>query len=119
MEKYTIQQIGETINRAKSIEKTFHLHKRNETEITQQEIKDITKSFLEKADKNTRIMIRALGIDKYNTKDMVKLKDLNDNLNVLDEEEFAQAKYYEGHVKDVNKFRKFSQLEFTIIKTRT
>jgi hypothetical protein len=118
MQKYTIQQLGETKDKTRTIEKTFQLYKRNNTEITQQEIKDITKSFLEKADKNTKIMIRALGIDKYNTVGTVTLKDLNDNLNVLDEEEFAQAKYYEGHVKDVNKFKKFSQLEFIIIKTK-
>jgi len=118
MQNYKLEQIGDTKDKIRTIEKTFHLHKRNETEITQQEIKDITKSFLEKADKNTKIMIRALGIDKYNTKATVTLKDLNNNLNVLDEEEFVQAKYYEGHVKDVNKFKKFSQLEFTIIKTK-
>ena len=118
MDNYKIEQIGNTKDKTRTIEKTFHLHKKNKTEITQQEIKDITKSFLEKADKNTKIYIRALGIDKYNDMGTVKLKDLNDDLHVLDEEEFAQAKYYEGHVKDVNKFKKFSQLEFIIIKTK-
>ena len=119
MQKYEIIQIGDTKDKTRTIEKTFHFHKRNKTEISQQEIKDITKSFLEKADKNTKIMIRALGIDKYNTISTVTLKDLNNNLNVLDEEEFGRANYYEGHVKDANKFKKFSQLEFTVIKKRT
>ena len=118
MQNYKIEQIGETKDKTRTIEKSFQLHKNNKTEITQQEIKDITKSFLDKADKNTKIMIRALGIDKYNTITTVTLKDLNNDLNVLDEEEYARAKYYEGHVKDVTKFKKFSQLMFTIIKTK-
>ena len=118
MQNYKLEQIGETKEKTRTIEKTFHLHKHNKTEITPQEIKDITKSFLEKADKNTKIMIRALGIDRMNYEGTANLKDLNNNLNVLDEEEYARAKYYEGHVKDVTKFKKFSQLMFTIIKTK-
>ena len=118
MQNYNIQEIGETKEKFNTIQKTFQLHKRNNTEITPQEIKDITKSFLDKADQSTKIMIRALGIDKYNTVGTVTLKDLNSNLRVLDEDEFLYDEYYVGHVKDKSKFKKFSQLQFTVIKKK-
>ena len=118
MQHINIQQIGETKEKFNTIQKTFQLHKRNNSEITPQEVRDITKSFLDKADKSTKIMIRALGIDKYNTQGVVTLKDLNNNLRVLDEAEFANDEYYAGHVKDKNKFKKFSQIMFTVIKNK-
>jgi hypothetical protein len=118
MQNYNIQQIGETKEKFNTIQKTFQLHKRNNTEITPQEIKDITKSFLDKADSSTKIMIRALGIDKYNTVGTVTLKDLNNHLKVLDEVEFFNDEYYAGHVKDKMRFKKFSQLEFIVIKKK-
>lgn len=118
MQNYNIQEIGVAKQKFNTIQKTFQLYKKNKTEITAQEVRDITKSFLDKADKSTKIMIRALGIDKYNTVGTVTLKDLNNNLHLLDEEEFGRANYYEGHVKDKSKFKKFSQLEFIIIKNK-
>jgi len=118
MQNYNIQEIGVAKEKFNTIQKTFQLYKRNNTEITPQEIKDITKSFLDKADQSTKIMIRALGIDKYNTVGTVTLKDLNNHLKVLDEDEFLYDEYYAGHVKDKKKFKKFSQLQFTVIKKK-
>ena len=110
MQNYNLTQIGEPKTIFKNKVKTFQLHKKNKNEITPKEIQNLYKTFLEKAKPNTKLRIRGLGIDKYATITYGTLKNMNDdNLDILDYEE-----YYEGKVKDSGKFKKFSQLEFTI-----
>ena len=93
-------------------QKTFQLHKNNHSEIKPDEIKAVCKSFLEKAPEGTRLRVRALGIDKFNTIGFATLKSLDKDLEVLDEED-----YLKGKVKDTSKFKKFSQLELVVIKS--
>lgn len=92
-------------------QKSFQLHKTNKSEISIDEIKAITSDFLNKAPNGTKLRIRGLGIDKYNTINYVTLKGLNEQLQILDEED-----YLDGKVKDTSKFKRFSQIEFTVIK---
>ncbi len=114
MNGYNLKQIGETKTIFKNKIKTFQLYKSNKKEITPNEINNLYKTFLEKAKPNTQLRIRGLGIDKMQNIGTTYLKEKNKDLKVYTEEEFMDEEYYEGKTKDVKKFLKFSQLEFTI-----
>jgi hypothetical protein len=114
MQNYTLTQIGETKTIFKKKVKTFQLYKNNKKEITPNEINNLYKTFLEKAKPNTQLRIRGLGIDKMQNIGNTYLKEKNKDLKVYTEEEFMDAEYYEGRAKDIKKFLKFSQLEFTL-----
>lgn len=102
------QKIGEVKELEDSTMHTVRVHKTNKTKITVKQIKALTKSLQDKFGENIQLRIRALGPDRWTT-----LKTFENELNVLNEEE-----YYQGKVKDVAKFMEFFQLEFIILQPR-
>lgn len=102
------QKIGEVKELEDSTMHTVRVHKTNKTKITVKQIKALTKSLQDKFGENIQLRIRALGPDRWTT-----LKTFENELKVLNEEE-----YYQGKVKDVAKFMEFFQLEFVILQPR-
>ena len=97
---------GETKELGDSTMHTVHVHKTNKSKMTVKQIRALTKSLQDKFGANIQLRIRALGPDRWTT-----LKTFENELNVLDEEE-----YYRGKVREHARFLEFFQLEFVILQ---
>jgi hypothetical protein len=107
MDKFNINVV-ETNDFGDSIEKTTTISKKSKKRISPEEIRKISEKLLKNAPKGSKIRIRGLGIDRWNT-----LQSYDKALQILDYEE-----YYEGKVKEPNKFADFSQIEITLLKIK-
>ena len=100
--------------------KVFQIYKKDKSFIKPDDVHYIYNSLAEKLPKNSKILIRGLGIDKMaNIADATKttLKSFKDDeLKVYNEED-----YYNGFskVKDTAKFLQYFQIEFVILMPKT
>ncbi len=100
--------------------KVFQIYKKDKSFIKPDDVHYIYNSLAEKLPKNSKILIRGLGIDKMaNIADATKttLKSFKDDeLKFYNEED-----YYNGFskVKDTAKFLQYFQIEFVILMPKT
>lgn len=100
--------------------KVFQIYKKDKSFIKPDDVHYIYNSLAEKLPKNSKILIRGLGIDKMaNIADATKttLKSYKDDeLKFYNEED-----YYNGFskVKDTAKFLQYFQIEFVILMPKT
>lgn len=100
---------------------TIQVYKQDKKEITANEVNILIKQLLEKAPKDSKLMVRGLGINRFNqlTDGPITLKSFESQATIVQDED----EYLAGKVKDTTKFQKFSQLQIVLqkpkIKTET
>jgi hypothetical protein len=90
-----------------SEENTIQIYKRNKNRISVDEVKRLVGN-IQKERPNAKILIRGLGIDRWHT-----LKTFDEELSIMDTDT-----YYQGKVKEADKFADFSQLQLTVLKSK-
>ena len=90
-----------------SEENTIQIYKKNKNRISVDEVRRLVGN-IQKERPNAKILVRGLGIDRWHT-----LKTFDEELNIMDTDT-----YYQGKVKEPDKFADFSQLQLTVLKSR-
>ena len=120
LKSYNVKMLKED-KQTHFVKTTYQLSKKKKDFITPADIHYILDQLAEKLPKNSKIMIRGLGIDKMHNlaedtyHQRTTLKGFKDELLSFDDEE----EYLDGMVeeaKDKIKFLRYFQIEFTIIK---